>query len=78
MQNVFIDNNMSMSKVLTKLYYCASYMSNIKACTKNNIHDVTNDLLITKFVSKALNAKSSWIWNWTFISIGVDISLDLL
>jgi hypothetical protein len=71
MQNVFNDNNMIMSKVLTKLYYSASYMSNIKACTKNNIHDVTNDLLITKFVSK-----STWVWSWTFISIGVDLSLD--
>ncbi len=73
---MFNDNNMIMSKVLTKLYYNASYMSNIKACTENNIHDVTNDLLITKFVSKSLNAKSPWVWSWTFISIGVDISLD--
>jgi len=68
---MFNDNNMIMLKVLTKLYYNASYMSNIKACTKNNIHDVTNDLFITKFVSK-----SPWVWSWTFISIGVDISLD--
>lgn len=47
-----------MLKVLTKLHYSASYMSNIKACTENNIHDVTNDLLITNFVSKLVIAKS--------------------
>jgi hypothetical protein len=42
---------------------------------QNVFNDVTNDLLITKFVLKLVNAKSPWVWI-TFISIGVNISLD--